>query len=361
MEEFKKKNLIERMLTKQKELEQYYRDLRKYEYLTDAPIKTREYFDKQHKKLETIFGWELKLLSYNVKVHQDLRTPNLNVPKIYAVTHIGRYDIEASILTKGEQACFFWGDPGSLYKSPEKILTNKIGAIFADTGEDVREDCHIGQKSMVKHLLNGINVQIYPEGAFNVISNKVVMPIYDGTIKTALETGAPIVPTSIVKYGKDLYISYGKEILADSLNSNNIKEESRNLRDVLATLKWELIREYSGEKRFINQDEDMLYTLKRRELSSNAYQEFIDNVLDGTSKDYGLKEIEKTRYKDKHNPEPQEIESDLEEFIALNPSFFLASTERFENYINVLKNIDTILKNLEEYRSQESLKRKLTN
>lgn len=360
MENFQKINLVKRMTMSQKDLEQYYRDLRKYEYLTDAPTKTRKYFDEQHKKLQFIFDLELKLLSYNVKVHQDLRNLNLKGPKIYAVTHIGRYDIETSILTREEQACFLWGDPGSLYKSPEKILTNMIGAIFADTGRDVREDCHIGQQRMVKHLQNGINVQIYPEGAFNVISNKAVMPLYIGAVKTALESGAPIVPTSIVKYDKNLYISYGKEIFADSLNPNNLKEETCNLRDALATLKWELIREYSGEKRCVNQDEDLVYTIKRQELGTNAYQEFIENILDGTSKDYGLKEIEETRYKEKVELTQMEVENTLEKYIQYDPSFFLASNERFENYINVLKNMDNILNNLEEYRSQ-TLKKELKN
>lgn len=44
------KNFIQRMLLEQSKLEEYYRDLRKYELETHVPIKNRENFEKNIKK-----------------------------------------------------------------------------------------------------------------------------------------------------------------------------------------------------------------------------------------------------------------------------------------------------------------------
>ncbi len=44
----------------------------------------------------------------------------------------------------------------------------------------------------------------------------------------------------------------------------------------------------------------------------------------------------------------------MELFIKQNPAFFLASNERFINYINVCKSLPGILENLDEFRSRNA-------
>lgn len=357
MEEFKRKNVIERMTMDLKDLEEYYRELRKYEYESNVSPHDKEYYEKRCKILSNILKIEMKIFGYQTKIFRDYRDKDNEKPKIYAVTHIGRFDIESSVITKDEHARFLWGNPGSLYKKPEKILMNLLDPIFIDTWPEFREDCHIGQKQMVRSNDNGINVQIYPEGAYNIFPNKVVMRLFDGAVKTQQEgkKDADIIPVAITQYGKTFYVSYGENISREFLKKYPIKEATDILREKMATLKWEQIAELSGEKTFVgNPEDDVFYTQKRTDLSPTAYEEFIDQVMLGNDEEYNMDEIERTRYKDKNCPEPQEIENDLEYWISKYPAFFLSSEERFKNYIDVLNKMDYILSTLEEFRQSES-------
>lgn len=308
----KKETLFNLRKKSLEEIKKYYRDLRKYEYETNVSIKSKEFYDKYYPYLKKFFDISMNLSFRPIKVHKDLRTFDSDKPKVYAVTHVGRYDIEASIITRNEQAVYLWGDPGKLYLSPEKFLIDRLGAIYIDT--DHREDCHIGLENMIKHLKNGINIQIYPEGAWNIIPNKVVMPLYNGAIIAAIKGEANIIPVAIQEYGRKLYVSYGKEMDSSKMSLDNLKEETAKLRDEMATLKWELIENYSGQKQ---QVEDGIYTIRRDSLKENSYEEFIHSIMRNTENDYGIEEIEKTRYKDKKFPEPQEVFCSLYENLEL--------------------------------------------
>ncbi len=355
MSEFKQKNLMERMFTKQEVLEKYYRDLRKYELDNNVPMKkNREYYDKRYKLTKKVFEAELFPYRISVKKYKDLRTNESKRPKVYAVTHVGRFDIEASILTRGEPAAFLWGDPGKLYKSPEKILINMLPAIFADT--DYREDCHVGLQTMIKYIRNNLNIHINPEGAWNVLPNQVVMKIYDGAVEAAIEGNADIVPVAIAFYGKKYYVSYGKEINTSFMCLEDVKEHSSMLRDELATLKWELIEEYSGTK---VKNGESVYTISRQELIPKTYQEaqqqFIDSIMKDTDNGYSLEDIERTRYKDRYTRDLEKVKSDLENYIRLYPGFFLASNDKFANYVEVCNHVDEIMMALEKFRMTQNV------
>lgn len=302
MERFDEKNWLEKILLEQKELEKYYRELRKYELENNSSIKSKEYYDSWYKRLRIFFGASMLLSFRPIKIHKDMRTFNSVKPKIYAVTHVGRYDIETSIVTRKEHAVFLWGDPGKIYKSPEKILIDRIGAIYMDT--DFREDCHVGLKTMIKYLKNGINIQIYPEGAWCILDGTAVMPIYNGAVIAGIEGNADIIPVAIAPYGRKNYISYGSEIDTSSMSLQNVKEESAKLRDKLATLKWELIETYSGKRVRVGES---MYTIKHSSLPENAKEQFVNSIMKDTSNDYGIAEIEKTRYKDRNHPEPHDV------------------------------------------------------
>lgn len=291
-----------RKMEKIKEISQYYRDLRKWQYENNVSLTDKAEFDKYYPILQKLFK-VLMIISFRpVKIHKDLRVNNSNRPKIYAVTHIGRYDIEASFITKNEQAVYLWGDPGDLYLSPEKKIIDKVGAVFIDT--DYRDDCNIGLETIIRYLKAGTNTQIYPEGAWNIIENKAVMRCYDGAVIAAIEGEADIIPVAIQDYGRKIYVSYGESIDVSNMTLENVKEGTALLRDVLATLKWELIEEYSGKKKYCG---DSLYTVKRSKMAKNARAKFFKSILKNAAHGYGYNEIEKTRYKDKNNPEPEYV------------------------------------------------------
>lgn len=364
MENFEKKSFIEKMLMNQQDLEQYYRELRKYELETNAPLKDKKYYERWYKILRIFFAIEMLGSFRTVKVYQDLRGNPLSNQAIYAVTHVGCFDIEASIITRKCSAAFVWGDPGKLYKSPLKFLIDRLGVIFMDTNR-AYDDSHIALETMIKFVNHGLNLNINPEGAWCILPNKVVMPLYNGTVITAMKCNfsIPIIPVAIAFYGRRWYVSYGKEIKIESYEEalrrgyglkekQYIKEQSANLRDAMATLKWELIREFSGKKQYIgDKKDDFLYTVKRSTLDENSYDQFLYSIMKDTDNGYGIEEIEATRFRDKSNPEPKEIEKDMDVFIKENPAFFLASNKKFINYINVCNSLPSILENLKEFRS----------
>lgn len=372
MGEFKKKNVLERMLTEQKELEQYYRDLRKYEYENNVPLNDKEYYEKRYRIIKKILTLELALYGHDVKIYKDLRNKQSSASKIYSMTHIGRFDIESSVITRGEHACFLWGDPGTLYKSPEKLLMNYLDPIYVDLAQEFREDCHIGQKNMVRHAISGINTQIYPEGAYNIFMNKVVMPLFDGAVKTAIEANkereTEIIPCAVIQDGRTFYVYYGENIKAEYLEEMPIKEATKYLRDAMATLKWELVREHSGSKVYVgDSQDDVFYTKRRADVQYSDYQEFIKEVMSGNVDEYGVDEIEKTRYKDKHECILEEVDEYIEECKKENPLLFLSTTERFLNYCEVKKQLDEIEKELKDFQEnakndeEEPLYKRLIN
>ncbi len=361
MTEFKRKNVFERMTTEQKALEQYYRDLRKFEYETNAPLKDKSHYDKHYRLAKILLTIELASFHHNAKIYKDLRDKESTASHIYAMTHIGRFDIESSVITRGEQACFLWGDPKELYKSPEKLLMNLLDPIYIDTEKKYREDCHIGQKRMVKHAEEGIHTQIYPEGAYNIFMNKVVMRFYDGAVKTAIEANqkrpTDIIPCAIIQDGKTFYVSYGKNIRANQLEQMGVKEGTAYLRDQMATLKWELVGEFSGEKIYVGDPkEDVFYTKRRKDVKYSDYQDFIKEVMDGNVDEYGLNEIEESRYKDKRERILEEVDDYIEKCKKENSLLFMSSLERFQNYLEVLKHMDEIEKILEQFREEESIR-----
>lgn len=207
---------------------------------------------------------------------------------------------------------------------------------------------------MIKFAQNHINNYINPEGAWNLSPNKVVMRLYNGAIIAAIKGNADIVPCAIQQYGKKIYVSYGKEIDLSDVPLSDVKEAKAQLRDEMATLAWELVREYSGKVHEIMIDgEKQIYTCKRVSLGSAAYEEFIYSIMKDTENDYDIGEIEATRYKSEKYKEPADVFDPLEEnrILSDNNSFMLADTDRFINYMDVLKRVPDIEEELKMYRS----------
>lgn len=320
----------------QEELERYYRRLREFNFKTNAPIKEKRYYKKWYGFLKIFFTIEMYLSFRSVKVHDD-RSFSSERPRLYAVTHVGRYDIETSIISRKEPAVFLWGDAGKLYKRPDKFLIDRLGAIFIDTA--YRKDCHIGLQTMIRYLKEGHNININPEGAWNVLPNKVVMPLYDGAVIAAMEGGADIIPVAVVFYGKKWFISYGKEMevrpckegVPDEEKRRHIKEETKRLRDAMASLSWELIRNYSGRQYHVGESEnDAVYTVKREELGADAYETFIHSIMKDTDNDYRLENIEEERYHDKTAVSHEEAFSFIENLRLKKENAFLLRPLFFE-------------------------------
>lgn len=281
---FKRKNIIYRTIMPLDQLIEYYRNERKYIYENNIPVKGIKWRKRIHKIMFAIIKMKRVLLHQKLTILHDERE-DTDKPIIYACTHIGRYDIEMALESIQDTCFLFLGSPGKLYRSLDGVLVYLFGFIGCDTTE--KEDRHIAKELAIRTLKQGGNILIFPEGAWNITENQVVMKLYTGTIEMAIRSGADIVPIAIEQYEKSFYINIGKNISLDK--ATNLNEKRRlcdDLRDILCTLKWEIWEQFQ--------------IVQRSSLPENMGQIFVGRIMSETANDYTVEEIERDRFHEKY-------------------------------------------------------------
>lgn len=161
-------------------------------------------------------------------------------PVIFALTHIGKFDIEVSALPLKEHFYVLTGD----YEHLQGLVDGKFimlnGALFFN--ERVKEDRKAISNKMIEHLKQGGNLMYFPEGAWNLKPAIPMLPCYWGIVEIAQKSNAIIIPVAVEQYGKRFKINIGANFDVQNYGSDNY-EKSRaitDLRDTLATLKYEI-------------------------------------------------------------------------------------------------------------------------
>lgn len=163
----------------------------------------------------------------------DRRIP-ADTPLIFSATHIGWSDIEMILPSIDDHIYLFCGDPKESYKTMDGFLVDINGVIVCHT--DSKSDRFIGKETCIRHISEGGNLLIFPEGAWNITENIAVMPLFPGTAEMAIRTGAQIIPVAIERYGKDYTINIGRNICADGFDPDQKYLLTDQLRDAIATL-----------------------------------------------------------------------------------------------------------------------------
>ena len=232
----------------------YYNAKRRYLYENGKLLTGLGWREKLHPALLGLMSLYRKYFNkQTIKVLNDRHTES-DKPVIYAITHIGMYDYQiVSELIKKHQIPFA-GDPETLYRSGDGLLLALNGLVYCDT-ED-KTDRKIAAETAKEVLNTGHNLLIYPEGVWNVTPNLLMLPLYPGIIRMAKETGCDIVPIAIEQYDKDFIINVGENFKVEDLKFNDKEQEKeyvetkkRDLRDNMATLKWEIFESLPREER----------------------------------------------------------------------------------------------------------------
>lgn len=279
MEIFERKSLLELRKLSIQELEKYYMELRRYNYENGVPLKGIEIRKKIHKLLLSLIKIDRKLCKETIEVIKDERIET-NKPIIYACTHIGGNDIQRTFEAIKDHAYLFLGDPRSLYKDVAGLMLYLNGVICLETNN--KTDRFIAKNRAVELLKNGGDLLIYPEGSWNITDNLPCMKLYTGTVKMALETGAEIIPMAIEQYGKKFYVNIGKNMVLNK--SLSVDELNDNLRDTLATLKWD-IWESQG-------------IFERTSINQSFVDKFKQDIVDKCEFGFTIDDVYKTMYKD---------------------------------------------------------------
>ena len=214
--------------------------------------------------LETRKRWHfLVLVIYKIKnrlggfsytlIRDDRKKTNR--PIIFAITHVGKYDIEIVSEAIREHYFLLSGDYEHIQGIIDEPFLLLNGVIFFN--ETDKKDRKTVQNRMIELLREGGNLMYFPEGTWNITPNLPVLPCYWGIVAVAQQGNAIIIPVAVEQYEKRFDIIIGKNIDMKEFG-NSPEEKSRAiiyLRDILATLKWEIWERHTAKRTEIDKGE----------------------------------------------------------------------------------------------------------
>lgn len=282
MTNYQKKTLFQRLTMTIPQLSTYYMQKREYEFQNHIPLRGIKIRKRLHflilafVKLDRIIAKEKIVLLHDKRTKKSRRK---NRPIIYAVAHNGGNDTMRIIETIKEPASLLFGDPGEFYKELPYLLLRLNGSICLETRE--KRDRHIAKKRAIQLLKRGGNLIIFPEGAWNISPNQLVMYLFPGTVSMARSAHALIVPVGIEQYEDTFYMNIGKEMDFNKIKGTD-KEATQVLRDAMATLNWDIIKSQG--------------VVKREEIQDNSVRHFEEQVMGRADFGYTLEDVYETRY-----------------------------------------------------------------
>lgn len=310
MKSLKKLNLLQKRRMSIEKLVKYYAEYRIDCYNKNEQLKGIEIRKKIHFLINLILQIDEVLSGENNIIIGNENRALKEEPKIFACTHIGGNDIQRTLQVIKEPAYLMLGDPGILYK---KLIYQGLklnGVIPLETKNKI--DRKVAYNRSIELLNRGGNLLIYPEGAWNVSPNELVMKTFVGTVRMAKETGVQIVPIAVEQYEKNFYFNIGKNYGIAKDSNKTEKELNNDLRDKLVTLKWQIL-----------ETQEML---ERKDLPSDYINEFQSDIVEKCNYGYGfsLEDALSERFHDKNIISEAEVFSFLDNLnINKNNAFLL--------------------------------------
>ena len=316
-ESFEYANLLKIKKMSLEELNSYYRALRKYEFESGKNMSSSTIIKRIHFLKMLILKIDRILTKRELIVFDDKRENSYSNGKIYAASHVGRYDIESTLEAINDPAYFVMGDPEETYRNFEGFFLDKInGRICFDTGyqtfdahmaqksgkviteqekksiEGYKIDRAIGEKNCIKRVQNGDNILIYPEGAWN-ITDRLTQTLFPGTARIAINGNGIIIPIGIIRNDKTYIVNIGRELDVTGANLTDVANITLELKELLNSLKGEII--FHDLSKIIPRS-----TFKSPE---ENIKHNIDDIMSESTNGYTIDVIEKTRYFDLNYPE----------------------------------------------------------
>ena len=214
---------------------------------------------KIHFLILAIYKLKNRLGGFKYQLLADERTKT-DRPIIYAVTHVGKFDIEVVSEAIKDHYYLLSGD----YEHIQGIIDApflSINGVFFFNEKD-KADRKLVSEKMIKHLQNNGSLMYFIEGTWNLTPNLPMLPCYWGIVDIAKKGNAIIVPVAAEQYGKLFKVKIGKNFDMQQYGEGT-EEKTRainDLRDTLATLKWEI---WESEP-----------VLKREELKGTEWEDY---------------------------------------------------------------------------------------
>lgn len=301
----KNKNIFQRMKMDIPELSEYYMLKRKERFDAGIPLKGIKLRKLIHPFPYFLVKLDRVLKKRNFELINDDRIKT-NRPVIYACTHIGGDDVQAAFEGIKKHAYLFMGDPKGAYKDEGGLLVFMNGVIILETKN--KDDRRIAKIRATELLNRRADLAMYPEGAWNLSPNLLVMGLYLGLVQIARATGADIVPVGIEQYDNDFVVSIGKNISMEETKNMSEQELNLYLRDCMATEKWRII-----ESRGINNRKDINTTI----------DDFETEIINRCPYEFTVEDMKNDRFHDKDVVEEKEVFNHLKKLNINSKNAFL--------------------------------------
>lgn len=197
------------------------------------------------------------------------KVPKTDRPIIFSITHIGKHDIEVCSQILKKHYYLLSGDFENLHGTSDGMFIELNGIIYLNKYD--KDDKIKSKETSITMLKNGGNIMWFPEGIWNLSPNQPVLPLPFGIIEVALKADAVIVPVAVEQYGKEFYVNIGsifnvKKYVPQYTDEYALKSAAiTDLRDVMATLKWQI-----WESRSL---------CKRTDLPKDFFESFVNERL----------------------------------------------------------------------------------
>lgn len=240
------------------------------------------------------FIMNLSIWLSGVKVY----SMNTNVPEIpkgrsaiFVLTHCGKYDI--SVFSKYIQHHYtiLSGDYESMHNKVEGFICSLNGQIYFDMQSKEERKTIIERTCAV--LQNGDNILCSMEAAWNISPNELVYDIFPGMIQAAIRSNAVIIPVGIERFNAHLYGFNCAQKVFKPEEYENIITAQKELRAVMAELKYSL---------YFHSDISNRIWCKRADIGdfNDYHTKFKEDVLSGWT--FTEEMIENKKFRDSTKP-----------------------------------------------------------
>lgn len=301
----------ERRSREEKFLELYYSVRKKSEsgILSRLSLKTRK---KIHRLVLSIIIMKNHLSGFSYEMIGDQRTP-ADRPVIFAVTHVGKFDIELAAEALKQHFYILTGDFEHLQGTMDGLFLSLNGVIYFNES-DKKDRAEVSER-MIQHLTECGNLMYFPEGTWNMTPNLPLIPLYWGIISVARQGNALIVPVAAEQYGKRWKFNIGShfDVL---LYEDTVEGKTRaitDLRDTMATLKWSI---WETEPQ------------KRSELTQTEWDEYCDARFSEWPY-FNLDYIDRLTFKPKGQTSIKDVFAHLNKLVPCRENAFLFNKRLF--------------------------------
>lgn len=163
--------------------------------------------------------------------------PILGKPIIFAANHSAFQDTPIMLRVTKRRSYIFSGKQNLAFIDWVFFVLN--GTIWVDRKS--KEDMAASKDAVLEYLAKGQSILWFPEGTWNLTPSQLMMPMKWGIIDMARQAGAQIIPAAL-DYDREkntCRVKFGAPMVGGALE--NKAEAIRNLRDTMATLRWDLM------------------------------------------------------------------------------------------------------------------------